>query len=249
MKMKSFLANLFYNFKKDWYKLPNLLTLSRMPLAVLSFVLLLDGFWASAMLVFGFAAVTDMLDGRIARRYGLVTDFGKIIDPIVDKFFIILIMIGISIVRPYTIPFSIVLTCREIYVAKLLYNTSKKSEVLFSGKIKTFYQSLMYFVAFIPIDILNNTTILSVLFGTVIASSLGVSYYLYLNYGKTMIWISGSKRYSKLWIVTFFLLFAFFLASYLTYRNLSLVYNLLTIVIIWSIASAIDYKMTYSPKK
>ena len=50
--------------------------------------------WA-AFAVFVIAAVTDQLDGRIARKYGLVTDFGKIADPIADKALIGAALVGI----------------------------------------------------------------------------------------------------------------------------------------------------------
>ena len=68
--------------------LPNRLTLLRVALVPLFLVLCLVAFpfhYTVALAVFGAAAFTDFLDGRIARKQGLVTDFGKFLDPIADK--------------------------------------------------------------------------------------------------------------------------------------------------------------------
>src|SRR5690349_10015231 len=66
--------------------LPNIITLSRLLLAVLMFWLIDAGaHWLSALIVFLIAAGTDAIDGYIARRYGLVTKIGRILDPFADK--------------------------------------------------------------------------------------------------------------------------------------------------------------------
>ena len=69
--------------------LPNKLTLLRMLLVPVFVVFLL---WEScphrffiALVIFSIASITDLLDGKIARKYNLVTDFGKFMDPIADK--------------------------------------------------------------------------------------------------------------------------------------------------------------------
>lgn len=68
---------------------PNLITVSRLVLAVLLFWLMdYDGYWRLAAGVFLLAACTDFLDGYIARKYGLVTTLGRILDPFADKIII-----------------------------------------------------------------------------------------------------------------------------------------------------------------
>jgi len=66
--------------------LPNLITLSRLGLAVVLFWLIyVEGFWISAAVLFVVAAATDAIDGYVARKYGQVTTLGRILDPFVDK--------------------------------------------------------------------------------------------------------------------------------------------------------------------
>lgn len=68
---------------------PNLITLSRLALAVvLFFMIWYDGLWISSAVVFLVAAATDALDGYYARKYGLVTTLGRILDPFADKMII-----------------------------------------------------------------------------------------------------------------------------------------------------------------
>ena len=66
----------------------NRLTISRLILTVV-FVAMLNCAWpyarTAAFIIFLIAGVTDFVDGEIARRYGIVTNFGKLMDPLVDK--------------------------------------------------------------------------------------------------------------------------------------------------------------------
>ena len=66
----------------------NRLTLSRLALTVL-FVAALNSSWeyarTSALIIFLIAGLTDFIDGEVARRYGVITNFGKLMDPLVDK--------------------------------------------------------------------------------------------------------------------------------------------------------------------
>jgi CDP-diacylglycerol--glycerol-3-phosphate 3-phosphatidyltransferase len=66
----------------------NRITLSRLALTVL-FVVALNSSWqyarTTALIIFLIAGLTDFIDGEIARRYGVITNFGKLMDPLVDK--------------------------------------------------------------------------------------------------------------------------------------------------------------------
>ena len=74
-------------------KLPNKLSVLRLCMVPVFVVVMMatDALWANLVgcALFGAAAFTDMLDGKIARKYNLVTDFGKFLDPLADKFMVI----------------------------------------------------------------------------------------------------------------------------------------------------------------
>lgn len=74
--------------RADWLNVPNLVTLSRLALSLVLFVVLSFGWYEAALLLFVVAAGTDWVDGFWARRYGQVTQLGRILDPFADKLII-----------------------------------------------------------------------------------------------------------------------------------------------------------------
>ena len=82
---------------------PNILTILRALLVpvFISVLIYLEPFPAAcgfiAAAVFGITSLTDMLDGKIARKYNLVTTFGKVMDPLADKFMVFSAMISITV--------------------------------------------------------------------------------------------------------------------------------------------------------
>lgn len=84
--------------------LPNKLTIARMimiPLFIFFFYFNFKGHYFVALAVFAIASFTDLLDGRIARRYNLVTNLGKFLDPIADKVLVSSALIVILTVPSY----------------------------------------------------------------------------------------------------------------------------------------------------
>ena len=86
--------------KFDWKKncnVPNALTMLRMLMIPVYIVLFVKGnkYWALATFVI--AGLTDVLDGMIARRYDLITDFGKLMDPLADKLMSITAVLSMAI--------------------------------------------------------------------------------------------------------------------------------------------------------
>lgn len=67
------------------FNLPNQLTVSRLGLAVVLFILISYESWTWSIVVFAAAALTDWLDGYLARKQGLVSPLGRNLDPLVDK--------------------------------------------------------------------------------------------------------------------------------------------------------------------
>ncbi|MBL0226457.1 MAG: CDP-diacylglycerol--glycerol-3-phosphate 3-phosphatidyltransferase [Geobacteraceae bacterium] len=126
--------------------LPNILTMTRIAAIPLMAALLMSptqsaGFWAAA--VFSLASVTDWLDGYLARRMGIVTIFGKFLDPIADK---LIVMAALIMILPYgRVPAWIVLVIlgREIIITGLRGIASSEGIVIQAsdlGKFKTIFQ-------------------------------------------------------------------------------------------------------------
>jgi len=124
----------------------NRLTISRLVLTVL-FVAMLNCAWpyarTAAFIIFLIAGVTDFVDGEIARRYGTVTNFGKLMDPLVDK--IMMAAAFISLVPMGAIPAWAATTVvgREFLITGLRLMASARGQVLPAeglGKHKTAWQ-------------------------------------------------------------------------------------------------------------
>lgn len=132
----------------SWRTLPNLLTLVRLLLVPVLAVLLLaqDGldptlrWWATA--IFLVAALTDLVDGELARRSGTVTNVGKVADPIADKAITGVALIGLSYLGDLAWWVTIVILAREIAVTALRFWVIRHGVIPASrgGKAKTVAQ-------------------------------------------------------------------------------------------------------------
>lgn len=71
--------------KKYFKYIPNILTIIRFCLIPIIVLLLLNGNYIDAIIVFSISGITDILDGTIARKFNFVSDFGKLMDPLADK--------------------------------------------------------------------------------------------------------------------------------------------------------------------
>ncbi len=100
--------------------------------------------------VFILTALTDMLDGQIARRCNLVTDFGKFIDPLADKFMVFGAMLAIlyrfDYIRPVFIWAALIVIFRELAITSMRMIVSNKAGIVVAaawlGKVKTVTQIL-----------------------------------------------------------------------------------------------------------
>jgi CDP-diacylglycerol---glycerol-3-phosphate 3-phosphatidyltransferase len=72
------------NSEKIW-NVPNVLTLSRLPLSAILFVCISSEWWLAALLTFGVASLTDWIDGWWARKFDQMSAFGRTFDPLIDK--------------------------------------------------------------------------------------------------------------------------------------------------------------------
>ena len=100
--------------------------------------------------VFSVTSLTDMIDGKIARKFGLITDFGKFMDPLADKFLVMAAMLGILVrfedLRPVFVWAAAVVIFREFAVTSLrLVCAQKAGKVIAAawlGKVKTTTQMI-----------------------------------------------------------------------------------------------------------
>lgn len=96
--------------------------------------------WVLAMFVFAIASITDFLDGYLARKYQLVTNFGKFADPIADKLLVMTAFICLVGVQKVPMWVASIIVCRELAVTGLRVLLVQDGEVLaaaWPGKIKT----------------------------------------------------------------------------------------------------------------
>ena len=142
------------------WNLPNALTLIRLLLVIpFAWLLLHDGgdsstsrVWAGV--VFVIAAVTDVVDGDIARRRQLVTSVGKIADPIADKALTGTALVGLSLLGELPWWVTIVILVREIGVTLLRLWVIRHGVLAASrgGKAKTVLQTLAILLYLLPLD-------------------------------------------------------------------------------------------------
>ena len=81
--------------------IPNILTVDRMVLAPIFFILFIKNYTYLALLCFFVASITDALDGFIARKYNLVSKFGELYDPLADKILVFLGWVCIFMKPPF----------------------------------------------------------------------------------------------------------------------------------------------------
>ncbi len=126
--------------------LPNKLTVFRVILVIPFVFLLLMGFNWISLAIFVVAALTDLIDGKIARKYNLITNFGKFMDPLADKLLVCSALI--CLVQLARIPAWVVVVIigREFIISGFRLIASDNGVVIAAsmwGKYKTVFQMVM----------------------------------------------------------------------------------------------------------
>ena len=145
------------------WNVPNALTTLRIVMVpFFGWALLQDGgndpFWRwVAFAIFAVAMITDKIDGDLARKHDLITDFGKIADPIADKAITGMAFIGLSIVGDIWWAVTIVVLLREWSVTLLRLSILRQVVVAAaqSGKIKTVLQAVALTSLSLPLLLLE----------------------------------------------------------------------------------------------
>ena len=139
--------------------LPNKLTILRVILIPFFVFFLISPFFDGygnyiALAIFIIASLTDMADGKIARKYNLVTNFGKFMDPLADKLLVCSAMICLVDLKLIPVWVVLIIIAREFIISGFRLVASDNGIVIaasYWGKFKTTFQMLMVIVLIIDI--------------------------------------------------------------------------------------------------
>ncbi|HRX29751.1 MAG TPA: CDP-diacylglycerol--glycerol-3-phosphate 3-phosphatidyltransferase [Saprospiraceae bacterium] len=140
-------------FKK--YNIPNIISVARVPMAIACSYLAFQNTFESlvwSFLLFLLASITDYIDGYLARKWNIVSNFGKIMDPIADKILILGVLLAFYVNGLIPIYIFIILSLREIGLTVIRLILVSKKVILqseYSGKVKTFSQIIYIIVIYV----------------------------------------------------------------------------------------------------
>jgi CDP-diacylglycerol--glycerol-3-phosphate 3-phosphatidyltransferase len=137
----------------------NILTVTRLVLVPVFLLALFAGdghsigWRMAAFLVFAVGSITDFIDGHLARKYGLVTDFGKVVDPIADKALTGAALFGLSALGELPWWVTLTIASREILVTLLRFWVIRYGVIAasYGGKVKTFAQIIAIGLYLLPL--------------------------------------------------------------------------------------------------
>lgn len=133
------------NWKKDIFNIPNMLSLFRLALIPIYMYIYLNAteswqYWLAGGIL-AVSCLTDMVDGKIARHYNMITPLGKLLDPIADKFTQLVLTICLSLKYPVMRPVLILFLIKEFFqffAALFNYRKGKALDgALMAGKVCT----------------------------------------------------------------------------------------------------------------
>lgn len=133
------------NWKKDILNIPNMLSLFRLALIPVYMYIYLNAsestdYWIAGIIL-AVSCLTDMVDGKIARHFNMITPLGKLLDPIADKFTQLVLTICLSLKYPVMRPVLILFLAKEFFqffAALISYRKGKALDgALMAGKICT----------------------------------------------------------------------------------------------------------------
>ena len=142
--------------RRNAMNLPNKLTIARVIAVPFFIIFFLMGLYPAALALFILASITDFFDGKIARERNLVTNFGKIMDPLADKILVysaLCLFIEADIIDAWML---IIILAREFIVAGMRTVAASEGRVLaagMSGKIKTVLQMIAVIVYMLALSL------------------------------------------------------------------------------------------------
>lgn len=173
-------------FKKDWDKLPNIVTEIRLLFCLLpGMLLLIDSenlmIRISAMIILLIIATTDALDGYLARKLDQITELGKILDPLVDKVLAATTLIALSFISNLAFALLIFSVVRAVSLGIRLAAIKRAGgtfAVVYSGKVNTVLLTITMALLFLPQAEIIQTLSIVALTATVLTSLMSWIEYL-----------------------------------------------------------------------
>ncbi|MCR5206931.1 MAG: CDP-diacylglycerol--glycerol-3-phosphate 3-phosphatidyltransferase [Eubacterium sp.] len=171
--------------------LPNKITIFRfvcIPVLFLTALVQIKYHWTATFIVYLIGCISDKLDGTIARKHNLITDFGKLFDPLADKAFMLAAFLILINLGWHTELVIMLMMVREFLVAGVRMAASVEGETIpanIFGKLKTLLQMITAGVAFFILALLerNGETVIT-------ASGFNPPAYLF-NYCTVAFWLTG----------------------------------------------------------
>ncbi len=149
-------------------KIPNRLTMFRIFIIIIFIpTVLMDKMISSyiALFLFIIAAISDYLDGYIARKYNIISNFGKVMDPLADKIMVIsalLCFVQLNIVPAWMV---IIIIAREFLISGIRIMAAKDGDIIAAsnwGKIKTITEIIAIIAILVLLSIVNTLEYLSI---------------------------------------------------------------------------------------
>ena len=165
--------------------IPNILTIVRFILIPLFALSLLNGQYIAAACIFIAAGLTDVLDGYIARRYDMITSWGKLADPAADKFMVITALTVLTIQGKIHIAVIVIMVAKEIMMgigSLIIYRNNRRIQSAgWFGKLATvvFYCAIVLIILGSPYA------------GTLISLAVAAALFAFARY--LMIYVSLSR--------------------------------------------------------
>lgn len=173
--------------------LPNKLTLIRIilvPFFIASLLINFPHHFIVALILFSAASITDCLDGKIARKNNLVTDFGKFLDPLADKILVISALVCFVALGISDCIIVIIVVFREFTVTSVRLMAASKGKVVAAnifGKIKTVTQMIAVIAIFVLQYALELINMGIIPLSTDIYNFLSLLFFII---GEVLLWVS-----------------------------------------------------------
>ena len=172
--------------------LPNIITLVRIILTPAFVRLYLEGEHTAAMVLLGIAAVSDLLDGAIARRFNMITPLGKVLDPVADKLLQLAMLLCLIRRSPAVLPLLLLHVLRELGLFLLGLLAYRRSGLLLGAK---WYGKLCTVVIYLSMFILILWKEPAPLF--VLIDSIVIAALVALSFVKYFIYFTGILREAR----------------------------------------------------